>query len=103
MSRIPQLLKMLESQPQDSFLKHALALEYLKEGSADKARELFTALLAADPGYVGSYYHLGKIYEAEGNLQKASETYEAGMKAAKAAGDRHAYNELQSVYEELNY
>ena len=103
MSRIPQLLKMIETKPRDSFLRHALALEYLKEGSRENALNLFKALLSDDPGYVGSYYHLGKIYEMQGKNQEAIEVYESGMKVAKEAGDRHAYNELLAVYEELNF
>lgn len=103
MSRIPQLLKMLEQQPADSFLKHALALEYIKEGKLQEAAEMFENLLAENPAYVGSYYHLGQVYELQQETEKAIRVYEKGMEMASAANDRHALNELRVVYEELKF
>jgi Tfp pilus assembly protein PilF len=103
MDRIAQLKQFLEGSPNDSFLKHALALEYIKLGDDITARELFEELLAHEPGYTGSYYHLGKLLERAGNNEAAIKTYEKGMEMAKAAGERHTYNELQSAYEDLVY
>ncbi len=54
-----------------------------------------------EPGYVGSYYHLAKLLEREGNINLAIEWYEKGMQAARAAGDNHALNELRMAYEEI--
>ena len=62
MSRIEKILEMLQTSEKDSFLQHALALEYIKIGENEKALILFTELLEREPGYVGSYYHLGKLY-----------------------------------------
>ncbi|RYY94825.1 MAG: hypothetical protein EOO11_17090, partial [Chitinophagaceae bacterium] len=59
------------------------------------------ALLARDPGYVGSYYHLAKLLERQGNEAAAIAVYEKGMDTAKAAGDNHAFSELRSAHEEL--
>ncbi|RAJ79370.1 tetratricopeptide repeat protein [Chitinophaga dinghuensis] len=103
MDRIAQLKQFLESSPNDSFLKHALALEYIKLGDDITARKLFEELLAHEPGYTGSYYHLGKLLERVGDTQAAISTYEKGMTMAKAANERHTYNELQSAYEDLVY
>ncbi len=103
MDRIAQLKQFLESSPNDSFLKHALALEYIKLGDDITARKLFEELLAHEPGYTGSYYHLGKLLERVGDPQAAISTYEKGMAMAKAANERHTYNELQSAYEDLVY
>lgn len=103
MDRISKLKAFLEQQPQDSFLQHALALEYVKAGNEEEAEKLFSAILTNDPGYIGSYYHLGKLLERIGNGEKAIAIYEQGMTAAKQAGDQHAYNELQGAYEDLAY
>lgn len=100
MERIDKLKTFLEKSPNDSFLKHALALEYVKLGEEAGARQLFEEILTQDPAYIGSYYHLGKLLERTGEAQLAIEWYEKGMAAAKAAGDRHAYGELQGAYEE---
>ena len=103
MDRISKLTEYLKSNPQDAFLRHALALEYVKIGEELEARRLFEQLLEADPGYVGSYYHLGKLLDRNGKTEEAIAVYEKGMTTAKAAGDQHAYNELQGAYEDLVY
>lgn len=46
---------------------------------------------------------MAKLLERLGDTAKAIEWYEKGMEAAKTAKDQHAYNELQSAYEDLVY
>lgn len=103
MDRISKLQEYLKTTPTDSFLQHALALEYIKVGNDSEAQKLFEAILKNDPKYVGSYYHLGKLLERAGSNEQAIEWYEKGMLAAKEAGDQHSYNELQTAYEDLVY
>ncbi|GAB3415792.1 tetratricopeptide repeat protein [Niabella aquatica] len=103
MSRIDQIQDLLKENPEDSFLQHALALEYVKQGDDENARHVFEALLLADPDYVGSYYHLAKLYERSGREETAIKVYERGMEAARRLGDQHAYGELRSAYEYLIY
>ena len=94
---------MLQASPKDNFLRHALGLEYVKEGNDAEARLLFEAILTDSPDYIGTYYHLGKLLERAGETQIAIAWYEKGMAAAKLDGSRHAYNELQTAYEDLVY
>lgn len=101
MDRIEKLKEFLLTEPDDPFVKHALALEYMKIGEVSAARQLLEEVLTKDPGAVGSYYQLGKLLEGMGELRLAMEWYEKGMAAAKAAGERRAFNELQTAYEEL--
>ncbi len=103
MNRIDRIQEMLASNPKDLFLRHALALEWIKIGNDAEARGLFEAILTDDPTYIGSYYHLAKLLERVGETTAAIEWYEKGMAAAKAAKDQHSYNELQSAYEDLVY
>lgn len=101
MSRVDKLLAMLQDNANDAFLQHALALEYIKMGQEEKAIETFVQLLAVNPDYVGSYYHLAKLQEKLGDADKAIVTYEKGMEVAKRLQERHAYGELFSAWEEL--
>jgi Tfp pilus assembly protein PilF len=101
MEKIEKLKSFLINSPGDSFLKHALALEYIKLGEEDKARNLFLEILERDPSYIGSYYHLARLLERTGETENAKIWYERGMTAAKQAGDNHAYNELQAAYEDF--
>ncbi|MDP3392776.1 tetratricopeptide repeat protein [Sediminibacterium sp.] len=103
MNRIARIQEMLLSNPKDPFLRHALALEWIKIGNDADAKELFEAILTEDPTYIGSYYHLAKLLERVGETASAIQWYEKGMEAAKAAKDQHSYNELQSAYEDLAY
>ncbi len=103
MNRTEKLLEYLQATPNDNFLRHALALEYIKLGNDNDAKILFESILSDSPGYVGSYYHLGKLLERNGEITKAIECYGKGMAHAKTVNDQHAYNELQAAYEDLVY
>lgn len=103
MDRKIKLKEYLKASPSDSFLKHALALEYVKSDEDDDARDLFEEILTNDPGYVGSYYHLAKLLERNGENDLAVQWYKKGMDAAKAVGDNHSYNELQGAFDDLIY
>jgi Tfp pilus assembly protein PilF len=101
MDRIEKLRQFLQASPGDSFIQHALALEYIKLGDDSTARELFEELLNRDPAYVGSYYHLGKLLERNNDNDAAKKWYEKGMGEAKKAEENHAYGELRGALEEL--
>lgn len=103
MDRINRIKAFLQTSPTDNFLRHALALEYIKIGDTIAARGLFEAILTESPDYVGSYYHLAKLLMEMGEQTLAIAWYEKGMAAAKLAKDQHAYNELQAAYEDLVY
>jgi Tfp pilus assembly protein PilF len=103
MERINKIKEFLVQSPTDSFLQHALALEYIKMENDAEARKLFEEILERDPTYTGSYYHLGKLLERVGETEKALLCYERGMEECKKLGDQHSYNELQAAYEDLAY
>ncbi|HEV8284398.1 MAG TPA: tetratricopeptide repeat protein [Chitinophagaceae bacterium] len=101
MDRIEKLKEFLVINPNDSFIQHALALEYIRIGDDSAAQKLFEDILHREPEYIGSYYHLAKLFERNGNTESAIKWYEKGMEQAKKAEENHAYNELRSAYEEL--
>lgn len=103
MDRLAKLKEFLRNTPQDSFLQHALALEYIKLGNDEEARRLFEELLKREPSYIGSYYHLAKLLERMELTNEAIAVYERGMEEARKAGDNHAYGELRGAYEELTF
>jgi Tfp pilus assembly protein PilF len=101
MERIEKLKVFLSKNPDDSFIRHALALEYVKLGEDGEAKRLFEQLLEKDQQYIGSYYHLAALLQRTGESEAAIKCYEKGMEVAKTAGDQHSYNELKSALEEL--
>ena len=103
MERIARLNEYLKKSPGDSFLKHALALEFIKIGNDQLASEQFENLLDRDPSYVGSYYHLAKLLERTGNTDEANKVYLKGMEVAEKLNEKHALGELRSAWEEMGY
>ena len=101
MDRIAKLKEYMKTAEKDSFLQHALALEYIKTGNDEEAKKLFNEILKREPTYVGSYYHLGKLLERIGDPQKAIRVYARGMEVAQGANDHHSYSELQGAYEDV--
>jgi Tfp pilus assembly protein PilF len=101
MSRIEKLLEYMEAQGKDSFLQHALALEYIKTGDDESARKLFNEILLREPTYIGSYYHLGKLLERVGDFDKAIRIYQRGIEEAQKANDHHSRMELQGALEDI--
>lgn len=97
MDRIERLKAFLHRHPGDLFSRHALAMEYIKKGEDPAAREMLESVLSIDPAYIGSYYHLGKLYERMGDVPAAVDVFERGITMAARAGDRHAMGELQSA------
>ncbi|WP_257667707.1 tetratricopeptide repeat protein [Parapedobacter tibetensis] len=96
--RLRQLIDFLKESPDDPFLKYALATEHLKLGHVVDALRYYEELLTNHPAYVGTYYHLGKLYEALNRREEAIAIYEQGMATARSKGDMHALSELQAVY-----
>ena len=97
MSRLDQLFDLLKAQPNEPFLLFAIAKEYEKASDNDKALEFYLNLKETTPQYVGTYYHLGKLYERLQQPEMAFLTYKKGMEIAKQEGDMHAYSELSGA------
>ncbi len=95
--RLQMIEAMLAQNPNDSFLNYAAALELRKRGELDRATTLLEQLTEKDPDYLGTYYQLGKIYEANGAIENAIATYKNGCLVAKAQNDRKTLNELSEA------
>lgn len=97
MDRLDQLLQFYEEDPDDAFTRFALAQEYLNRGEVDEALTLFEELVDTDPDYVGTYYHLGKLYERLDRTADAIETYERGVEVAREQRAQKDLSELQDA------
>ncbi len=96
-SIIKKLAANVKANPDDSFSKFALALEFLKQGDMKKARLFFEDIYEKDPDYVGVYYHLGKLYERTEQFKKATKMYEEGIKIAAAQNEKRTLSELKEA------
>ncbi len=101
-SRLRTLAKNIKQDPEDSFSKFALALEFIKLDKYEKARILFESIRNNDPKYVGVYYHLGKTYELLGMNRQAVITYKEGIEIALANNAKErTVSELEEALSEL--
>ena len=96
-ARLEQLLKFYEDDPNDPFTIYAIATEY-KKTDTEKALTYFEKLLEEHESYVGTYYHVCKLYEELGMNDKAQENYIKGLRICRQEGNLHAFSELQSAY-----
>lgn len=103
MDRIEQIKVFLNSTPNDPFLKYALAIEYVGKGNDLEALKIFLELVEKHPDYFATYYHIAKCYERLDKEDKAIEMYELGMNVTKRLGEKHAFGELRSAFEELTF
>jgi len=97
MDRLAQLLQFHQEDPEDPFLQFALAVEYLKLGQDTQALAFFESLIQNHPTYIGTYYHLGKLYEQLDRTEDAIAIYQRGIHIAEQIKDFHARAELQDA------
>ncbi|WP_293299982.1 tetratricopeptide repeat protein [Pedobacter sp. UBA4863] len=96
--RLAKLFEFLEADPNDSFILYAIATEYNAQNDTENALKYYLKLTQKHPDYVGTYYHLGKLYEKIGQKEEGIKTYQIGMQAARQKRDMHALSELQGAY-----
>ena len=95
--KIQQLLGFLNDDPNDAFTLFALAQEYQKINETKKSEDYYLKLVRIHANYVGTYYHLGRLYENLNRKQDAVDVYKKGIAIATKQNDLHARAELQSV------
>lgn len=101
MSRIDTLKQFLSDDPNDSFSRYALGLEYIKSEQLDEARREFETLVQNDPAYLATYFQLGQLYQKLSLRHEAETAYRSGIAVAGSAGDSHTQSELSAALEML--
>lgn len=96
-NRIDTLLTFLKEDPEDAFIRFALAKEYEKMGTLKKALDTYIELKNFAPDYIGLYYHLGGLYEQLNENSNALIIYEEGIVLAKKLADFHSLSELHNA------
>lgn len=100
--RLLMLEGMVAKGTADPFAWYALALEYSNAGRLDEAVNTFAKLREQSPTYVPMYLMCGQMLVKAGRKLEGREWIEAGIAAARAAGNTHALSELQSALGELD-
>jgi tetratricopeptide (TPR) repeat protein len=95
------LLSMVAKNPQDSFARYGLAMEYANTGDLERAVVEYRALIGFNPDYAAAYYHGGQALEKLGRVDEAREVYEKGIAATGRTGDQHTRSEIQAALDML--
>jgi tetratricopeptide (TPR) repeat protein len=96
-TRLDTLKNLAAQNPQDSFLRYGLAMEYRNTGDLEGAMREFRALMEANPDYAATYFHAGQTLEKMGRLEDARAVYQQGIEVTTRIGELHARSELQAA------
>jgi predicted Zn-dependent protease len=92
---------MLADEPEDPFLRYALALELEKEGEHDRSLDLLRGLMANSPPHVPSFLMAGQQLAGQDRLDEAREALRTGIEAARQQGEQHAAGEMGELLASL--
>jgi len=95
-NRLEILKSMVAQNPNDSFARYGLAMEYTNSGSLEQAVVEYESLLGLNPDYSAAYYHGGQALEKLGRLDDARAMYRRGLEATRRTGDAHTQSEIQA-------
>jgi Tfp pilus assembly protein PilF len=99
--RIKALAELLTRDPNDSFSRYALAVEYTSEGNTDQAIVELKEVIKRDAAYVAAYRQLGQVYLKLNKTKEAKKFYRKGIDLAKQANDLHAKQEMEEELEDI--
>ncbi len=100
--RLAYFEKITREGSKDPLAWYGLAMEYKSQGRVDDAVRTFEQLRANNPEYVALYLMAGNALESASRPDEARTWYDAGIEAARAAGNSHALGELQSARNALD-
>jgi tetratricopeptide (TPR) repeat protein len=99
--RLESLLSLAEKEPDNSFVRYGLAMEYARLNRTEEALQTYRDLLLREPLYVPAYFQLGTLLAKCGRIEEAQQTYSEGIKVASQKADWHTKSELESALENL--
>ena len=96
-NRVQILKQMVSENPDNTFARYGLAMEYANTGDLEEAILEFRALLDKDENYAAAYYHAGQALEKLGRIEEARATYEKGVDVCTRKGDLHTRSEIEAA------
>jgi predicted Zn-dependent protease len=96
-----QLEELLESEPDDVFLRYALAKACISEGDIPSGLARFQDVIDRQPDYVPAYFQAGQALAENGRLDEARQIVSRGIGVARRVGDQHALSEMTEFLDSL--
>ena len=101
MDRIASLTEILAVNPDDTFARYGLAMEYSKAGDVDRALAEFKTLLEKNPDYTPGYFMAARTLASAERVEEARRMLVDGIACARRTGNQHAQSEMTAMLEEL--
>src|SRR5947209_20287010 len=96
-NRLEVLKQMVAQDPNNSFARYGLAMEYANSGQPAEAVAEFGTLLEHDRDYAAAYYHGGQALEKLGRVEDTGTMSEHGIEASTRKGDLHTRSEIEAA------
>jgi predicted Zn-dependent protease len=100
-TRRQKIEAMLVEEPQDQFLRYALANEMQKDGEHEAALGLLRGLMQERPPHVASYFRAGQLLASLHRIDEARAALREGIEAARQEGNAHAAGEMSEFLASL--
>ncbi len=101
MSRIEQLQEMLEQEPDDAFLRYALAMEYDSMGDSEQSLLIYRELMEQQPAHVDSFFRVAQIQVRLGETNEARTTLREGIELAREQQLHHTAAEMSELLQAI--
>ena len=101
MDRIAALNDILTQNPNDTFARYGLAMEYSKQGDLDRSLAEFSILLKANPDYTPGYFMAAQTLVRADRIAEAKTMLADGIACARRTGNLHAQSEMETMLTDL--
>lgn len=101
MSRLQQLAKLLERDPDDAFLNFGLAMEYRAAGDWEAALRQFDRTIAVDPYYLAAHMRKGETLLQNRRFDEARAALERGAELARERGEGHLLENITEMLAQI--
>ena len=95
------LSEILAANPEDSFARYGLAMEYSKSGQIEPALQEFKTLIEKNPDYTPAYFMAAQALASASRVDEAKRWLVDGVSSAVRTGNSHAQSEMTAMLEEL--
>ncbi len=101
MSRLEQLQKLADAQPEDPLARYAVGLECMQLKRWAEAEAAFDRTLTIDPHYSAAYFQKARAQIKLGQPRAAAATLRKGIDVAAARGESHTVDKMKELLETL--
>jgi cytochrome c-type biogenesis protein CcmH/NrfG len=101
MDRIAALNDILTQNPNDTFARYGLAMQYAKQGDLDRSLAEFSILLKSNPDYTPGYFMAAQTLARAERVAEAKAMLTDGIASARRTGNLHAQSEMEAMLTEL--